>query len=136
MGISENLLFTELPLYAGYLWFCGLVFSHPLPDRTTLVKARKLWRKHGLFDEIMYEIVRQCVEVGLVKGDVLVADGTIVQTRAAIKGLETLNPQLVVKYLEDLKKQDEKELEAMTGSEDKDDYRSGNNPPGGRRTSN
>ncbi|WXJ84405.1 hypothetical protein MTBGP_11960 [Moorella thermoacetica] len=48
LGISENRLFTELPLHAGYLWFCGLDFNSPLPDRTTLVKARKLWRKHGL----------------------------------------------------------------------------------------
>jgi transposase len=45
LGISENRLFTELPLHAGYLWFCGLDFNSSLPDHTTLVNARKLWRK-------------------------------------------------------------------------------------------
>ncbi|WP_422730806.1 transposase [Neomoorella thermoacetica] len=70
LGISENRLFTELPLHTGYLWFCGLDFNRPFPDRTILVKARKFWHNHGLlFDEIMYEIVRQCVKAGLVKGD-------------------------------------------------------------------
>ncbi|WP_236713198.1 IS66 family insertion sequence element accessory protein TnpA [Neomoorella thermoacetica] len=40
----------------------------------------------------------------------MATDGTIVQAQAAIKSLETLNSQPVVKYLEDLEKQDEKEL--------------------------
>jgi len=129
LGISENRLFTELPLHAGYLWFCGLDFNSPLPDRTTLVKARKLWREHGLFEEIMHEIVRQCVEAGLVKGDVLAADGTIVQARASIKSLEALKPKPFVKYLEDLRKQDEKELEDVSEPEDKDDNFNGHNLP-------
>ena len=47
---SERELYEILPMHAGYLWFCGLDFEsvlypdsyHPtLPDRTTLVKARK-----------------------------------------------------------------------------------------------
>lgn len=129
LGISENRLFTELPLHAGYLWFCGLDFNSSLPDRTTLVKARKLWRKHGVFDAIMREIARQCVEAGLVKGDVLAADGTIVQARAAIKSLEAFTPQPLDEYLEGLKKQDEKELEAITKSEDESEPPSGGEPP-------
>ncbi|MGI9953411.1 hypothetical protein V3F56_13705 [Moorellaceae bacterium AZ2] len=130
MGISENRLFTELPLHAGYLWFCGLDCNSPLPARTTLVKARKLWRKHGSFEDIMYEIVRQCVEGGLVKGDVLAADGTMVQARASIKKSQALNPQPLVKYLEDLRKQDEKELETSSSEPDnKDDHHGDNNPP-------
>lgn len=130
LGISENRLFVELPLHAGYLWFCGLDFNSPLPDRTTLVKARKLWREHGLFEEILYEIVRQCVETGLVKGDVLAADGTTVKARAAIKSLEAFNPQPVVKYLEELRSKDEEELKNISEPDnDKDDHDGGNNPP-------
>jgi hypothetical protein len=66
----------------------------------------------------MYEIVRQCVEAGLVKGDVLAADGIIVQARAAIKSPEALNPQPVGKNLEELKKHNEKELEVPGEPED------------------
>lgn len=129
LGISENRLFTELPLHAGYLWFCGLDFNSSLPDRTTLVKARKLWRNHGLFEVIMHEIVRQCVTAGLVKGDVLAADGTIIKARAAIKSLEAFTPQPIDKYLEELKKQDEKELEAITEPEDENEPPGGGEPP-------
>ncbi|WP_258360367.1 transposase [Moorella sulfitireducens] len=129
LGISENRLFTELPLHAGYLWFCGLDFNSPLPDRTTLVRARKLWRNHGLFEVIMREIVRQYVEAGLVKGDILAADGTIIKARAAIKSLEAFTPQPIDKYLEELKKQDEKELEAITKSEDESEPPGGGDPP-------
>lgn len=59
---SERELYEILPMHAGYLWFCGLDFEsvlhpdphHPtLPDRTTLVKTRKRWRQHGIFDRLI-----------------------------------------------------------------------------------
>lgn len=87
-------------MHAGYLWLCGLYFesvvrpdaSHPsLPDRTTLVKTRKLWSKHDIFDRLMKHIVDQCVAAGLVRFDVHVGvDGTQVRTNASIHSLNEI----------------------------------------------
>lgn len=97
---SERELYQLLPMHAGYLWFCGLDFeavlrpdpSRPsLPDRTTLVKTRKLWRKHGIFDRLMKHVVNQCIAAGLVQSDVHVGvDGTQVRANASIHSLKEI----------------------------------------------
>ncbi|MRR29237.1 transposase, partial [bacterium] len=92
-NLSENRACAEISMHAGYLWFCGLDFNSSIPDRTTLVKLRNKWRQAGLFNEIFTRVVGQCVEAGLVKGDILAVDGTAVKARAAINSLEeVLNP--------------------------------------------
>ncbi|MBE3551051.1 MAG: hypothetical protein IMX03_07500 [Brockia lithotrophica] len=48
-------------MHAGDLWFLGLDFESvlhpeaggPSPDRTTVIKTRKLWRKSGIFEKAM-----------------------------------------------------------------------------------
>ncbi|UQZ83377.1 Transposase DDE domain protein [Paenibacillus konkukensis] len=94
---SERALYNLLPMHAGYLWFCGLDFEavlHPeeaelaLPDRTTLVKTRKFWRDHQVFDDLMRDIVDQCIIAGLVKPQMDAAvDGTQVRANASIHSL-------------------------------------------------
>ncbi len=118
LDLSENQFFEEIPMHAGYLWFCGLDFGSTLPDRTTVVKLRKRCREAGLFDEFLKEIVRQCIQAGLVKGDLLAVDGTIIQARASIKSLEAINPKPVTVYLEELQKEDEKTLHQADDSDD------------------
>lgn len=45
-------------------------FHDPVPDRTTLMMKlrRERWGKNGVFDDLMREVVGQCVEAGLVAG--------------------------------------------------------------------
>lgn len=117
---SERELYQLLPMHAGYLWFLGLDFesvlrpdpSRPtLPDRTTLVKTRKLWRKHGIFNRLMKHVVDQCIAAGLVQSDVHVGvDGTQVRANAFIHSLKeiTLAPvESMEDYLARLARQDE-----------------------------
>lgn len=97
---SERNLYATLPMHAGYLWFCGLDFEsvqNPdtaelrLPDRTTLVKTRNVWREHGIFDDLMRHVVNQCIAAGLVKTDVDAAvDGTQVRANVSIHSLEEI----------------------------------------------
>ena len=101
-------------MHAGYLWFCGLDFNSSIPDRTTLVRLRKQWRQAGMFELIFTQVVRQCIEAGLVKGDILAVDGTAVKARAAINSLEEiLNPIPLKDYLA--------RLAATDGAEPPDD---------------
>lgn len=117
---SERGLYEILPMHAGYLWFCGLDFesvmhtdpgSPTLPDRTTLVKTRKLWRQHGIFEQLMKHVVDQCIAAGLVKSDVHVGvDGTQVRANASIHSLKetALAPvESIEDYLVRLAQQDD-----------------------------
>ncbi|GAC44317.1 transposase and inactivated derivative, partial [Paenibacillus popilliae ATCC 14706] len=97
---SERQLYQTLPMHAGYLWFCGLDFESVqrpdssalrLPDRTTLVKTRKLWREHGIFEKLMKYVVDQCIAAGLVNTNVDAAvDGTQVRANVSIHSLEEI----------------------------------------------
>lgn len=91
-NLSENRLCEELPMHAGYLWFCGLDFNANVPDRTTLVKLRKHTWGERVFRQVMGSVVSDCIRAGLVKGTTLVADGTAVDARAAITSLEPIAP--------------------------------------------
>lgn len=100
----------------GFRWFCGLDFNDKVPDRTTLVKLRgHAWGKDGVFDEVLAEVVRQCVGVGLVSGKHVAVDGTQVTARAATKSLAPVQP---VESLEDYMKRF-----------DDSDHRSDDQPP-------
>lgn len=117
---SERELYQLLPMHGGYLWFCGLDFesvlrpdpSRPsLPDRTTLVKTRKLWRNHGILDTLMKHVVDQCIAAGLVQPDVDAGvDGSQVRANASIHSLKeiTLAPvESIEDYLARMARQDE-----------------------------
>lgn len=130
---SERALFELIPMHAGYLWFCGLDFESvqrpsanrpSLPDRTTLVKTRKLWRKHGVFERMMIHVVDQCVAAGLVKPDVHAGvDGSQVRANASVHSLKeiTLAPvQSIEEYLAGLARQDQDELPMDQKKDDSD----------------
>ncbi len=94
---EERDLYQTLPMHAGYLWFLGLDFeaiqnptdpTRKLMDRTTLVKARKLWREHGILEMLMRDVVNQCIRAGLVKDEIHAGvDGTQVRANASIHSL-------------------------------------------------
>jgi len=128
---SERELYQLLPMHAGYLWFCGLDFESvlrpepprpSLPDRTTLVKTRKLWRKHGIFDRLMKHVVDQCIAAGLVQSDVHVGvDGTQVRANASIHSLKEIRlapVESIEDYLTRMARQDE---ETDCAAHDSDD---------------
>lgn len=53
---------------------------------------RERWGKDGVFDDLMREVVRQCVAADLVQGKDLAVDGTQVTANAAITSMESLQP--------------------------------------------
>ncbi len=94
-NFSENQLCQEIAMHAGYRWFCKLNFHDPVPDRTSLIKIRARWGVET-FDRLFQMIVSQCVEVGLVKGDVVAIDGTQVRARAAVTSMEQISPAVPI----------------------------------------
>nr|WP_279388804.1 transposase [Hydrogenispora ethanolica] len=90
-NFSELRLWNELQMHAGYRWFCKLEFNDLVPDRSTWIKTRQRWGME-VFDLIFRRIVEQCIQSGLVKGNLVAIDGTQVEANAAVTSLEAITP--------------------------------------------
>src|SRR3989454_2662189 len=76
---SERRLMEEVRMHLAYRWFRRLDFSQEIPDHSTFSKNRHgRFRQCGVFREVFEEIVRRCLEAGLVEGRNLAVDGTLV----------------------------------------------------------
>jgi transposase len=83
---SERRLMDEVGLNLAYRWFTGLGFDQSIPDHSTFSKNRHgRFRESGVFREFFEGIVRQCIAVGLVQGERLSVDGTVIAANASAK---------------------------------------------------
>lgn len=81
---SERRLLEEVRMHLAYRWFTRLDFSQEIPDHSTFSKNRHgRFRQSGVFREVFEEIVRRCLEAGLVEGGNLAVDGTMVGANAS-----------------------------------------------------
>ena len=82
---SERKLVEELRMHLAWRWFTGLGFDQEIPHHSTFSKNRhgRFQESKLLFEQLFEEIVRQCVEVGLVQGDNLSVDGSFVEANAS-----------------------------------------------------
>lgn len=81
---SERKLVEELRMHLAWRWFTGLGFDQEIPHHSTFSKNRHgRFRESKIFEQLFEEIVRQCVAVGLVRGENLSVDGSFVEANAA-----------------------------------------------------
>ena len=81
---SERKLVEELRMHLAWRWFTGLSFDQEIPHHSTFSKNRHGgFQESKLFEQLLEQIVRQCVEVGLVQGKHLSVDGSFVEANAA-----------------------------------------------------
>src|SRR6201984_2901006 len=81
---SERKLVEELRMHLAWRWFTGLGLDQEIPHHSTFSKNRHgRFQESKLFEQLFEQIVRQCVEVGLVQGTHLSVDGSFVEANAA-----------------------------------------------------
>ena len=81
---SERRLVEELRMHLAWRWFTGLGFDQEIPHHSTFSKNRHgRFQESKLFEQLFEGIVKQCVEVGLVRGDKLSVDGSFVEANAS-----------------------------------------------------
>ena len=81
---SERRLMEEVRMHLAYRWFTRLGFEQAIPDHSTFSKNRHgRFRESGIFLEVFEEIVRRCMAAGLVEGQRLSVDGTVVRANAS-----------------------------------------------------
>ena len=78
---SERRLVEEIRLNLAYRWFIGYDLDEAIPDHSVLSKAR---RRFGptVYEAFFTEVVRQCERAGLIRGDRLFLDSTLVAAHA------------------------------------------------------
>jgi hypothetical protein len=74
-------LSNEIRLNLAYLWFIGYDLDEPVPDNSVLSKARARFGP-TVYLGFFKEIVRQCEQAGLVRGDKVYLDSTLVEANA------------------------------------------------------
>jgi transposase len=81
---SERKLVEELRMHLAWRWFTGLGFDQGIPHHSTFSKNRHgRFQESKLLEQLFEQIVRQCVEVGLVQGTHLSVDGSFIEANAA-----------------------------------------------------
>jgi len=81
---SERKLVEELRMHRAWRWFTGLGFDQEIPHHSTFSKNRQgRFQESKLFEQLFEQIVRQCVDVGLVQGTHLSVAGSFIEANAA-----------------------------------------------------
>jgi transposase len=95
---SERRLVDEIRLNLVYLWFIGYDLDEAVSDHSVLSKARK---RYGptVYLAFFKEVVQQCERAGLIRGDKLFVDSTLVQANAS---LDSVGSRALVSQLPDI----------------------------------
>ena len=113
---SVRRLLSQLPLRLDWLWFCGYDIDDPTPDHSVIAKARRRWGK-AIFTEFFQTILEQCIGAGLVDGQTIHIDSSMIDANAS---MDSLRPQLqqVGQTLYDQLEQEELPEDSSTPSDD------------------
>ena len=83
---SERELMNTIPLRLDWLWFLGYDLDSEVPNHSVLSKARARWGVQA-FRGFFERIVWQCVEAGLVDGEKLFVDSSLIDADASNNSL-------------------------------------------------
>jgi IS5 family transposase len=89
---SERALRRQLPLRLDWLWFCEYDLEEELPHHSVLSKARRRWGP-AVFAGFFQRILEQCLAAGLVDGETIHVDSSMIDANAS---KDALRPQLRV----------------------------------------
>ena len=83
---SERRLCEEVHLNLAYRWFCRLGLEGDVPDHSTFSKNRHgRFRESDLFRQLFEQVVRMCMQAGLVGGEGFAIDASVIEADAGIR---------------------------------------------------
>jgi len=108
---SERQLMELVPERLDYLWFLGFGINDPVPHHSVLSKARSRWGG-PVFEKLFMRTVAECVRAGLVDGQKIHVDGSLIAAHAADKSIVDGPPELVAALRQACQEQTAKLTEA------------------------
>ena len=97
---SERELMNIIPERLDYLWFLGYGLDDAIPNHSVLSKARRRWGKE-VFQRLFVRTIEQCVRAGLVSGDKLHVDASLIGANASKDSVVKSSPELIAAYAAD-----------------------------------
>jgi transposase len=94
---SERELMSIIPERLDYLWFLGYGLDDEIPNHSVLSKARRRWGK-AVFEGLFVRTIEQCVAAGLVGGDKLHVDASLIAAHASKDSVVKSCPELIAAY--------------------------------------
>jgi len=91
---SERELMQIIPERLDYLWFLGYGLNDPVPDHSVLSKARARWGTK-VFEQLFLRTVAQCAAAGLVPGNKIHVDGSLIAANASTDSVLKGPPELI-----------------------------------------
>lgn len=98
-NLSDVRVIEEAKLNLAYMWFLGLNPEDDLPEASLLTKFRRQRLKETSVDDIIQEVVRQCIEKGIIKGTGLSMDATHTHANTIKKVPERIMKHLARKII-------------------------------------
>jgi transposase len=98
--VHDRELMREAQVHLGIRWFAGYRLEEVLPDHSSLTRIRQRWGKEK-FREIFERTVKQCVKAGLVKGDLIHVDATLIRADVSWESLVERHVEKVASENED-----------------------------------
>jgi transposase len=105
---SERELMKIIAERLDYMWFLGYGLDDKIPDHSVLSKARARWGTE-VFEEMFMWVVWQCVTKGLVGGEKIHVDASLVDANAS-KNSVLKGPPEIIGALRELYRKEEKKL--------------------------
>jgi transposase len=76
---SERALCREVQVNLAYRWFCGLSIEDKVPDHSAFSRVRhERFRDSDMFRRVFERVVEACIAAGLVGGEGLAVDASLV----------------------------------------------------------
>ena len=86
--VHDRKLMKEAQVNLAIRWFAGYRLDERLPDHSSLTRIRQRWGPQ-LFKRIFQRIVQQCIEAGLVSGETVHIDATLMRADVSWESLTT-----------------------------------------------
>jgi transposase len=81
---SERRIEQEIEVNMAYRWFLGLDIDDRVPDHSTISQLRRRkFKDTKLIQELFAQVLKQCVDAGLVDGRLLLTDSTHIKANAS-----------------------------------------------------
>jgi transposase len=94
--VHDRKLLREAQVNIAIRWFAGYRLDERLPDHSSLTKIRRRWGDER-FKKIFQKTVQSCVDAGLVSGETVHIDATLIRADVSWESLTTEHAETVIK---------------------------------------
>ncbi len=98
--VHDRKLMREAQVNLAIRWFAGYRLDEKLPDHSSLTKIRHRWGADR-FKKIFIKTVQSCIDAGLVNGETVHVDATLIRADVSWESLSTEHIETVVKENDD-----------------------------------